>query len=133
MDFLTILNMEEKNYTGLIPDTKTGVTIDSAASEDCKDVEEAKAFFQIVKGRLLNVNDWHDVAGMASATFQLIDKNGQEVNRDVEKGDYFKIDIPGPGSSAGDGYDWVQVEDLKEVSQRDLDSIGLRVRPSTNP
>lgn len=125
--------MEEKNYTGLIPGNEKGVTIDSASFEDFKDSEEAKAFFKVVKERLLNVNKWHEIAGAASARFQLIDKNGQEVNRKVEKDDYFKIDIPGPGSQAGDGYDWVQVEDLKEVNQQDVDSAGLRVRPSTNP
>jgi hypothetical protein len=27
----------------------------------------------------------------------------------------------------------VQVEDLKEVSQQNVESVGLRVRPSTNP
>jgi hypothetical protein len=125
--------MEEKNYTGLIPEHEKGVVIDSTSSEECKDIEEAKAFFKIVKERLLDVNHWHEVAGKASAEFQLIDKNGQEANRKVEKGDYFKIDIPGPGSKAGEGYDWVQVEDLKEVSREDVDSVGLRVRPSTNP
>jgi hypothetical protein len=125
--------MEEKNYTGLIPANETGAVIDSVASEDFKDDAEAKAFFQIVKERLLDVNHWHDVAGAASADFQLIDTNGNEVNRKVEIGDFFKIDIPGPGSSAGDGYDWVKVEDLKEVSQANVDSLGLRVRPSTNP
>lgn len=125
--------MEEKNYTGLIPENTTGVIIDSASAEDFKDAEEAKAFFVVAKERLLNVNQWHQVAGKAGATFQLINTNGQEVNRSVQKGDYFKIDIPGPGSSAGDGYDWVHVEDLNEVAQDDVNSIGLRVRPSKNP
>lgn len=125
--------MEEKNYTGLIPHQETGVIIDSAATEEFSSTEDARAFFATVKSRLLAVNGWHDVAGKASAEFQLIDKNGHEVSRSVEKGDYFKIDVPGPGSSAGDGYDWVQVEDVKEVSQGDVDSVGLRVRPSTSP
>ncbi|WP_147204302.1 hypothetical protein [Segetibacter aerophilus] len=125
--------MEEKNYTGLIPPQETGVIIDSAASEEFESPREASAFFEIAKSRLLAVNKWHEVAGKASAEFQLVDKDGHEVNRTVEKGDYFKIDIPGPGSSAGDGYDWVQVEDVKEVSQTDVDSIGIRVRPSTSP
>lgn len=125
--------MEEKNYTGLIPGNTTGVIIDSASAEDFKDTEEAKAFFAVAKARLLDVNHWNAVAGKVSATFQLIDINGQEANRPVQKGDYFKIDIPGPGSSAGNGYDWVQVEDLNEVSQEDVNSIGLRVRPAKNP
>lgn len=125
--------MEEKNYTGLIPAQEKGVVIDSEASEECNDENEAKLLFNTAKQRLLAVSNWHKIAGEAGAKFTLIDKDGQEVNRDVEKGDYFKIDIPGPGSSAGDGYDWVQVEELKFVSDESVDSIGLRVRPSTNP
>jgi hypothetical protein len=125
--------MEEKNYTGLIPENNTGVIIDSAAAEAFASAEEAKAFFSIVKDRLLHPQKWHEVAGAGSAEFQLIDPGGQAVTRTAAVGDYFKIDIPGPGSSAGDGYDWVRVEDVKEVSQPDVESVGLRVRPSTNP
>lgn len=125
--------MEEKNYTGLIPSQETGVVINSSASKNFDDPAEAKAFFQIAKRRLLDVNNWYEVTGKVGAEFQLIDINGNEVNRAVEKGDYFKVDIPGPGSSAGDGYDWVQVEEVKEVSMEDVDSVGLRVRPSQNP
>lgn len=62
-----------------------------------------------------------------------MDEFATEVNRPVQKGDYFKIDIPGPGNVTGDGYDWVQIEDVQETSGGDIDSFGLRVRPSTNP
>lgn len=125
--------MEEKNYTGLIPQQETGAIIDSAATEVLDDMEAAKALFRIVKERLLAVNNWNKIAGAASAVFQLVDENGQEVSRNVKKGDYFKIDIPGPGSSAGDGYDWVQVEEVKEFNQGDVESLGVRVRPTSNP
>jgi len=125
--------MEEKNYTDLIPQNEKGVVIDSTASKSFDNRAEAKAFFQIAKKRLLDVNSWYEVTGRAGAEFQLIDINGKEVSRAVEKGDYFKIDIPGPGSGAGEGYDWVQVEELKEVSLENVDSVGLRVRPSQNP
>ncbi|MDQ6815014.1 MAG: hypothetical protein M3040_14865 [Bacteroidota bacterium] len=125
--------MEEPNYTGLVPKQDKGVTMTSASAEEFADDAEAKSFFEVVKRRLLDVNRWHQLAGMASAAFQLIDSDGREVQRSAEKGDYFKIDIPGPGSAAGDGYDWVQVEEVKEFSQHDVDSVGLRARPSTNP
>lgn len=125
--------MHEKNYIGLIPENKTGVVIDSADATGLENEEQAKAFFDIAKERLLNVNNWHQITGVLSAKFQLIDKEGHEVNRKVQKGDYFKIDIPGPGSEAGQGYDWVCVEDLKEVAGQQVDSVGLRVRPASNP
>ena len=60
-----------------------------------------------MKDRLQNVNQWKEYAGNISADFRLVDKAGREVQRQAKKGDYFKIDIPGPGSQSGDGYDWV--------------------------
>ena len=83
--------------------------------------------------RLLQVNHWHQLAGVASAVFQLIDSSGEPVSRTVEEGDYFKVDIPGPGSSAGEGYDWVKVEKLVEFEEEERQSIGFRVRPSAKP
>jgi hypothetical protein len=125
--------MEEKNYSGVIPGQYTGNVIDTVESIELKDTKEAKAFFAIVKDRLLNVNNWEQLAGMASAKFQLVDSRGQEVNRPVQKGDFFKIDIPGPGPVAGDGYDWVQVEELEKVSEGNVESVGIRVRPTLSP
>ena len=63
----------------------------------------------------------------------VIDEKGEEVTRDVRKGDYLRINIPGPGSKEGDGYDWVLVEELKEINRGSLQSVGFRVRPTENP
>ncbi len=125
--------MGEKNYTRVVPENKTGAVINSEDSIELANAEEAKAFFGIVKQRLLDVNSWHKIAGILTAKFQLADKDGNEVNRRVAKGDYFKINIPGPGSIAGEGYDWVHVEDMNIVSEAEMESLGIRVRPSSNP
>lgn len=125
--------MKQKDHTGIIPVQYTGKEIEADASIELKDNKEAKIFYDIAKERLLNVNKWHKVAGIISAKFQVVNTNGTAVDRPVEKGDYLKIDIPGPGSSEGDGYDWVKVEELKEVSMDNIDSIGFRVRPGENP
>jgi hypothetical protein len=125
--------MEEKNQSGIVPDQHTGKIIDTESFVDCDSTEEARAFFEVVKERLLNVNSWSKLAGAATADFQVVDQEGREVNRPVRKGDYFKIDIPGPGSESGEGYDWVRVEEIKTVSEGDMDSVGIRVRPTANP
>lgn len=125
--------MKQTDYTGIVPAQYTGNEIEAEASTDLNDENEAKIFYDVVKQRLLNVNNWHKLAGMISAKFQVIDKNGNEVDRNVEKGDYLKIDIPGPGSKEGDGYDWVSVEELKEINEGDIQSIGFGVRPGKNP
>ncbi|HVE60896.1 MAG TPA: hypothetical protein VNA26_03705, partial [Chitinophagaceae bacterium] len=123
----------EKNYTGIIPQQQTGKSIDTETSAELNNAEEAKAFFDIVKTRLQDVNNWHETAGNLSADFLLVDKAGKEVQRTPEKGDYFKIKIPGPGTDSGEGYDWVQIEEVESTSSPEVDSYGLRVRPAQNP
>lgn len=125
--------MEEKNYSGVIPENYTGKIIDVVESIELPTEEEAKAFFAVVKTRLLNVNDWHEVAGTLTAKFQLVNEKGEEVYRPVQQGDYFEIDIPGPGPAAGEGYDWVRVEEVQSVSESAVESVGIRVRPTTSP
>lgn len=125
--------MKQKDFTGIVPDQYTGEEIETRSSIDLKNENEARAFYEIAKGRLLSVNNWHFIAGIVSGHFQLTDAHGEKLNRNVEIGDYFRIDIPGPGSSEGDGYDWVYVEDLEEITEENVQSIGFRVRPSQNP
>ena len=125
--------MKQKDFTGIVPDQYMGQEIETESSIDLKSENEAQAFYEVAKARLLNVNNWHSIAGIVSGHFQLTDAHGEKLNRNVEIGDYFRIDIPGPGSSEGDGYDWVYVEDLKEITQENVQSIGFRVRPSENP
>ena len=125
--------MKHHDYTGIVPAQYTGRQIEAEASVELKNEIEATAYYDIVKGRLLNVNNWHNIAGIISAKFQLVNVSGEEVDRNVQKGDYVRIDIPGPGSSAGDGYDWVCVEYVKEVSEANIESIGIRVKPAPNP
>jgi len=125
--------MKEKNYTGIIPDQQTGKAIDAESSVELNNIEEAKAFFNVVKSRLQNVNNWHMFAKGISAEFKLVNNEGVEVQRSAEKGDYLKIDIPGPGSDSGNGYDWVQIEEVESRQDEEVESFSFRVRPAQNP
>lgn len=123
----------EKKPTNIVPDQHTGVAIKAESRKILDNEETASRFFEEVKGRLQSVNRWHDIAGSTFARFQLIDQEGIEVNRSPREGDYFRIDIPGPGPSSGAGYDWVQVEAIKTESTPTLECFGFRVRPAQNP
>lgn len=125
--------MEEKNYTGLVPANTEGKEITAEECINCSSNDEAKQLYETAKQRLLFVHNWGKMAGALSADFQLTDNNGKEVDRLVQKNDHFRIDILGPGSKAGEGYDWAYVEDVKEVHQEDVDSIAILVRPAANP
>jgi hypothetical protein len=125
--------MKKKNPPEIIPPQQTGRAIDVESIVRLDDEYDAKVLFEKVKERLQNVNQWKEYAGNISASFQLVDKSGVEVNRKVEKGDYFKIDIPGPGSKSGEGFDWVQLETIESTTGPDSESFGFRVRPTGNP
>ncbi len=125
--------MEEKNQSGIIPENHLGKVIDTADSVDFDSIEQATAFYAVVSDRLLRVNAWHTLAGGGTAEFQLVDAAGGQVDRPASQGDYFRIDVPGPGPAAGGGYDWVIVEQVSSVSQSGMQSLGMRVRPSPPP
>jgi hypothetical protein len=125
--------MNENHKSQGIPPNETGAAVNADNSVELKDVNEAQAFYKVVKQRVLDVNNWQKLAGKVLASFQLTDNRGEQLNRLAEQGDYFKIDIPGPGSKAGDGFDWVRIEELKEQNEGEIQSISMRVRPATNP
>jgi hypothetical protein len=125
--------MSGKSENDIVPENQSGVATNTESSVELPSIDEAKSFYEKAKQRLLDVNDWHKIAGAATADFQLTDKNGQDVNRLVQKDDHFKIDIPGPGPVTGDGFDWVQVEAIEEKNSDEEQSFTIKVRPATNP
>jgi hypothetical protein len=125
--------MKEKNYTGLIPVNTSGKEINAEACIETNSIDEAISLYKTVRQRLLNVNNWHTIAGLMSAVFQLVEETGKEADRNVQTGDYLRVDIPGPGSAGGEGYDWVRVEEMNEIKKPEVESIGFRVRPTANP
>jgi hypothetical protein len=121
------------NADHIIPEQHDGSETNTEATETLADAAAARAFFEVVRNRLLNVNAWHDYAGPGTASFQLTDDWGGEVLRLAQKGDHFQIDIPGPGSQTGEGYDWVRIEEIAEEHSEAEDSLAIRVRPASNP
>lgn len=118
-----------------IPAQETGAKKNFLASTNCSSQEGSKQFYELVKQRMLNVNEWHKLCGTLSASFSLTDNTGSPVNRLAGEGDYFKINIPGPGPGAGDGYDWVHVEQIEESHDENADeeAIIMKVRPARSP
>jgi hypothetical protein len=113
----------------IIPDNSKGIQTNTESSIELADEQNAKDVYQTVKSRLLHVNQWHELAGKASAVFQLTDKNGHSVERWAQAGDHIRIDIPGPGPITGEGDDWVHIEEISDTN----DTTIMRVRPATNP
>jgi hypothetical protein len=118
--------------------TSTQVT---AASE-----KDAKFIFERAMERLQDVNEWSDYCG-AMTSFCLIDEGGEPLQGWANVDDFIRIDLPGPGTREGEGYDWVQIEKVQGADghdeqgsnalpsspQQPRDIFLLQVRPSRNP
>jgi hypothetical protein len=125
--------MTDDHLLGIVPSQHTGKEIRSESNKIFNTQSDAEAFFKVATKRLRDVNNWNKISGVITAQFRIVDEKGREVNREVRANDFLRIDIPGPGSKEGDGYDWVRVEELKEVNEGSVQSIGFRVRPTDNP
>lgn len=89
--------------------------------------------FEILRERFLSINKWEDYCGKEFAAFKLYDFNGHPVDREPQKGDFIRIDIPGPGESEAKGYDWVEITDICFYQDSFSESISMICRPSRNP
>lgn len=117
----------------LIPLQTIGNQMDIGAERVCSDIGEAILFYRTAKMRLLDVNRWAEICKSSMTSFQLTDSEGSNTS-DLVEGSLIKINIPGPGPSVGNGFDWVGVEKVGHQSETDMDEwFGFRVRPIANP
>jgi len=118
----------------IVPIQRKGAKSSTHYSIKASDLNAARELFKKARMNLLNVNKWHELAGALSAKFQLTDEKGNAINDNLRKGNYFSISIPAaPGSSVGNGNDWVKVETLEEQKNNNTDWIAIRVRPAKSP
>lgn len=123
--------MENKNNLEAVPAQYTGSEMDVIENKDYSTLTEAVEAFERACTRLLSVNEWGRYAGISA--FQLIDPQGIRAERQAQLNDYIRIDIPGPGTQAGMGYDWVQIEEITTESDSKKQVLSMRVRPCAHP
>ncbi len=119
----------------IIPEQRVGNQLDTFHEYEGKSEDDARSVFSMAANRLAHVNTWEKICGPLSAKFELTDEHGNPVQREVRPGDHFKIDVPGPGPSAGDGYDWVRVEEIDDRRNPNAseEHLVIRVRPAPSP
>lgn len=129
--------MEKTNETAekIIPKQKEGSKTGATATAELTDKKEATELFKVAKSRLLDINTWDKLCGVASATFELTDKAGNKISGTPEVGNLIRIDLPGPGTISGEGYDWVRIEAIEDNSDSEAEeeAFAFRVRPVKNP
>jgi hypothetical protein len=123
--------MKPKHIKG-VPLQKSGGFHDT---ESRKQFEQSQTplQFEILQKRFLSVNQWKSYCGEAFADFRLFDSDGNPVDREPQKADYIRIDIPGPGESEAKGFDWVEITDICFHQDNISESIMIICRPSRDP
>src|SRR5438132_7031908 len=117
-----------------IPKQRVGAESNTRFAVKLPSVKEARKLFETAKSNLLNVNQWHTIAGPHSAMFEVIDEEGHKLNNEVRKGNYLRISIPAvPGSPDGEGADWVRVEKVNEQRGETYQCVTISVRPASAP
>jgi hypothetical protein len=116
-----------------VPSQRLGSEMNAVEQITLASEVQAVHFFQTVKERLLDVNHWKQIAGGTMSDFFLTDEVGNLVQRKATGGDHIRIDIPGPGSQTGGGYDWVTIEEIKLEVMDNAEVLSMTARPSANP
>ncbi len=89
--------------------------------------------YETLKKRFFSVNQWKSYCGEPFAEFKLYTPNGSPVEREPQKGDFIRINIPGPGEIEAKGYDWVEITDICYYEDAHSERITMTCRPSQNP
>ncbi|MBC7904007.1 MAG: hypothetical protein H7Y27_11315 [Gemmatimonadaceae bacterium] len=117
----------------ILPRQKKGASSDTRFLVNSDSETKAAELLSRARQRLLDVNNWHVYAG-SGALFSLVNKRGEECKGPAEEGNYFRITIPlVPGTSEGEGDEWVEVEKIEEGKKEHREYIALRVRPASPP
>ena len=132
-NILLLISMIETQLDSAIPPQDEGGMSDTVASRAFDDERTAQNAFSLLLQRFIAVEQWHQYAGWGTADFILTDGNGVPINRNVQEGDHFRINIPAPGNTEGDGYDWVKVEKILHAEEENGEGYLIRVRPANNP
>ncbi|WBX97827.1 hypothetical protein [Chryseobacterium gambrini] len=123
-------------YITKVPDQQKGSFHDTESVRTSKKDENTSDNFKILKDRLLSVNYWNYYAHGIVADFKLHDAEGNLKKSLPEKGDFIRIDIPGPGNFEARGFDWVQITDIYDGQSEEADILEMfliECRPSQVP
>jgi hypothetical protein len=131
--FVVIVEIGGKMDNSIIPEQEEGNQLDVSANVMFETEDEALVFFQQVKQRLLNVNHWYELCELPVSAFTLFNAENHALTGLAQEGNYIRIDIPGPGTQQGEGYDWVSIEAIDEDLTHAAEILSMRVRPSHHP
>jgi len=125
----------EKHAEQYIPVQQTGRSTEFSEERGFDNRNAAHQCFETAAAKMLTVNKWHEYAGPGSSKFCLTNNQGDELVGFAHEGFYFSIDLPTPGSDAGDGLEWVMIERIDDAgdAKTDEEFLAMTIRPVPNP
>lgn len=114
----------------LVPQQQQGGHHDVESCFTCDSIEEARELFPRLRERFFNISCWDEYAGKLMANFELHNASGNPKAGMPATGDCIKIDIPGPGTNSGSGFDWVCIEQIEE---KENELAAIVVKPQGDP
>lgn len=123
------------NADNTIPSQQTGRKTDFFSEKSFETISEAHEAFRAAARKLLTVNAWQTYAGAGSAKFTLYNNVGELADGFAEEGALICIDLPIPGSNAGEGMEWVMIERLEAIEDAKAgeEFLSMMVRPIPEP
>ncbi len=116
-----------------IPAQQKGAESIANSEIELSSIEEARAHYQIVKARFLDINSWELFAGEEKAEFSLRDEKGDLSLEKPQVGNYVSIKIPLLHNTDEEGLDWVKIEVCEEFISVEEESFYIRLRPTSKP
>jgi hypothetical protein len=116
------------NPSNLIPANHQGKQVDLSEQKMFGNEQAARDGFALAMERLRHPGLWKELCGKGSASFMVT-----EGTEGITKGGHIRIDIPGPGSVNGNGYDWVKVEMMEKQEGDDGQLFGIKLVPCADP
>ncbi|MFP3834577.1 hypothetical protein [Chryseobacterium sp. SIMBA_028] len=125
--------MKAKEIRG-VPSQKKGGFHNTESVKEFDNSEMAVQQFAVLKNRFFCVNEWKGYCGDHFADFKLYDSSGNYVDRAPVRGDFIRIDTPGPGSLEA-GFDWVRITNISNdyTKEDEFENISMTCHPAKEP
>lgn len=118
----------------LIPKQIKGDSHDVVSMKCLDTVDSAEHNYEMVVERLQAVNDWHSYSNKFKGKFKLINPKTEQQSSKLEIGMLIRIEIPGPGTVSGNGYDWTEIVDIQTNTKNDATPFfAMTIKPCSPP
>ena len=116
-----------------IPAQLKGGCHDIVSMHCANTVDKAKANYKELQRRLVAVNEWHTFSEKIKAEFILVTPINDQPTDELKVGNLIKIDIPGPGSPSGSGFDWTEISKVETDDDEEFPYFAFTLKPCPAP